>query len=213
MAVPADASDTRGGVRSQRLAARRAELLEAAVRVIRRQGDAVAMENIAAEAGISRPILYRHFGDATGIYAAVAHQFLAELGERLLQGPADASGRALLHRQVSTFLDFVADDPNVYRFLVRHAPSTSEPGPQRRGFSLLVARQTTGFLQAAGWPAATAQVAAALLVGGLEATADQWLHDPADAPREVAEVAEQVTTVLWDGFRGVAQQVAERPAG
>jgi AcrR family transcriptional regulator len=46
---------------------RRAELLEAALRVIRRGEGRVAMEDIAVEAGISRPILYRHFGDATGL--------------------------------------------------------------------------------------------------------------------------------------------------
>lgn len=209
MGVPADrpeASEAPTGVRSARLAARRAELLEAAVRVIRRLGDGVAMESIAAEAGISRPILYRHFGDATGLYSAVARQFLAELADRLVSMPADVSGRALLHRQVSTFLDFVADDPNVYRFLVRHAPQPPEPGARRRSFSLLVAQQTAGFLRAAGWPAATATVAADLLVGGTEATADRWLDDPVGTP---AEVAEEVTAVLWDGFRGVARRVGD----
>jgi AcrR family transcriptional regulator len=208
MAVPAEASDAHRGTRSTRLAARRAELLDAAVRVIRRQGDAVAMETIAAEAGISRPILYRHFGDATGIYAAVAHRFHEELSDQLTT-PTGLTGRALLHRQVAAFLDFVAKDPNVYRFLVRHAPPRTEPGTRRRGFSLLVANRTAGYLESAGWDAATALVAADLLVGGLEAAADRWLNEPVGTP---AEVADTVTDLLWGGFASIGQKVGQAGA-
>ena len=73
----------RPAVPSTRREQRRAELLDAALRVIRRGEGRVAMEDIAAEAGISRPILYRHFGDATGLYGAVADDFCRELLYRL----------------------------------------------------------------------------------------------------------------------------------
>ena len=213
MTVPAETprAAPAAGVRSRRVAARRAELLDAAVRVIRREGDDVAMETIAAEAGISRPILYRHFGDATGLYAAVAKRFNGDLRERLFRPMTNVSGRALLHRQVSAFLDLVAEDPNVYRFLVRNAPRRIGPGSPRRGFSLMVADETADFLARTGWDVPTARVAADLLVGGLEAAADRWLNDPVGTPAEVAEV---VTEVLWAGFRGVAQRVGQaRAAG
>ncbi|MFC7511784.1 TetR/AcrR family transcriptional regulator [Streptomyces thermocarboxydus] len=42
---------------------RRRELLEAADRVVLRDGPGASMNAIAAEAGITKPILYRHFGD------------------------------------------------------------------------------------------------------------------------------------------------------
>lgn len=42
---------------------RRRELLEAADRVVLRDGPQASMNAIAAEAGITKPILYRHFGD------------------------------------------------------------------------------------------------------------------------------------------------------
>lgn len=51
---------------------RRRELLEAADRVVLRDGPQASMNAIAAEAGITKPILYRHFGDKGGLYAALA---------------------------------------------------------------------------------------------------------------------------------------------
>src|SRR2546423_15352320 len=51
---------------------RRRELLEAADRVVLRDGPEASMNAIAAEAGITKPILYRHFGDKNGLYRALA---------------------------------------------------------------------------------------------------------------------------------------------
>ena len=51
---------------------RRAVLVQAAVRAIRRHGPDVAMEDIATEAGGSKPILYRHFHDKGDLYMAVS---------------------------------------------------------------------------------------------------------------------------------------------
>src|SRR5690242_9730536 len=51
---------------------RRRALLEAADRIILREGPEASMAAIASEAGISKPILYRHFGDKSGLYQALA---------------------------------------------------------------------------------------------------------------------------------------------
>src|SRR3954463_9018501 len=75
--------------RTARRAARRTELLEAAVRAIRRDGPGVSMDVIAAEAGVTKPIIYRHFGDRIGLATALADQFgaalVAELDDALTQ--------------------------------------------------------------------------------------------------------------------------------
>ena len=68
---------------------RRRELLEAANRVVLRDGPEASMNAIAAEAGITKPILYRHFGDKNGLYRALAQRhtdaLLATLREALDQ--------------------------------------------------------------------------------------------------------------------------------
>src|SRR5690348_8052225 len=65
--------------RDARRAARREELLAGAIKVIRRDGPLASMDAIAAEAGVTKPIVYRHFGDRDGLTQAVATQFAAEL--------------------------------------------------------------------------------------------------------------------------------------
>ena len=61
--------------------ARRAELADAAVRAIRSIGADASMSDIAAEAGISKPVLYHHFGDKENLFREV----LFEAHGRLMQ--------------------------------------------------------------------------------------------------------------------------------
>ena len=53
---------------------RRIELVESTLRAIRRQGATVSLDDIAAEAGTSKPVIYRHFGDRPGLYRAVVEK-------------------------------------------------------------------------------------------------------------------------------------------
>ena len=59
--------------------ARREALLDAADRIVQRDGPAASMATIAAEAGITKPILYRHFGDKNGLYAALTDRHTERL--------------------------------------------------------------------------------------------------------------------------------------
>lgn len=197
---------------SARRAARRAELLDAAIRAIRQGGGRVAMEDIAVEAGISRPILYRHFGDATGLYTAVADRFCQELLARLRRSVRDeGSGRTLLRRQIVTYLAFIAEDPDVYRFLVHQAPpDRPRPATHRSGFSRLVADGTADHLGGAGWDRATAVAAADLFVGGVETAARRWADDPTVGYEERAD---RLTDVLWAGFGHAGASAAAGFAG
>ena len=64
-------SDMTGATdRSDRREQRREELLDAALGVIRREGRAASMEAMAAAARITKPILYRYFGDREGLARA-----------------------------------------------------------------------------------------------------------------------------------------------
>ncbi len=69
--------------RSQAKAARRAELLEAAARLMARRGFvSVRLEDIAAEVGISGPAVYRHFAAKN----EVLDELLLDISERLRAG-------------------------------------------------------------------------------------------------------------------------------
>jgi AcrR family transcriptional regulator len=58
---------------------RRQELLDAARRMIGRRGTGASMEDLAAEAGITKPVLYRYFGDRAGLYLALAQSWQREV--------------------------------------------------------------------------------------------------------------------------------------
>lgn len=206
MADAAEAELSPGPARTRRPAApltrrdqRRAELLEAALRVIRRGEGRVAMEDIAAEAGISRPILYRHFGDATGLYGAVADDFCQELLHRVRRSMRGVPpGKDLLRRQIITYLRFLAEDPEVYRYLNRQAPTERVRAlTHHSGFSRLMADSTAEHLHAAGWGRRMSVAGADLFVGGLEAAASRWVEEPTCTADELAD---QLTAVLWNGF-------------
>lgn len=117
----------------QRTAAesRRRELLEAADRVVLRDGPGASMNAIAAEAGITKPILYRHFGDKGGLYRALAKRHTDALLIALraaLDAPAERRQR--VESTLDTYLAAIEARPQVYRFLMHPsddaAPSTEQ---------------------------------------------------------------------------------------
>lgn len=87
-----DAPRGAGTSRSQAKAARRAELLTAAAAQMAERGfAAVRLEDIAAQAGISGPAMYRHFASKTDILDTL----LREISERLYEGGNEVCGRGL----------------------------------------------------------------------------------------------------------------------
>ncbi|MFB9835632.1 TetR family transcriptional regulator [Actinoallomurus acaciae] len=101
---------------------RRRALLDAADRIILREGPDVSMASIAAEAGISKPILYRHFGDKSGLYQALAERHVRVLidGVRTaFRGPGELRERA--RAAIDTYLATIAANRHLYGFLVHRA--------------------------------------------------------------------------------------------
>ncbi|GAA3074782.1 hypothetical protein GCM10020254_18370 [Streptomyces goshikiensis] len=113
---------------------RRRELLEAADRVVLRDGPKASMNAIAAEAGITKPILYRHFGDKAGLYQALAVRHTDALLDSLraaLDAPAERRRR--VEATLDTYLAAIEARPQVYRFLMHPAEDSQTA---ERGFDV-----------------------------------------------------------------------------
>jgi AcrR family transcriptional regulator len=187
---------------------RRAHLLAAADRVVQRDGSAASMNLIAAEAGITKPILYRHFGDKGGLYRALAERHIDQLLGRLRAALTTRGGlRARTRATVDAYLASVEEQPQVYRFLMERA-AVEEPG---------VRGQVEGFVRRFGEELAAgiraepelgdiepgrALVWAHAIAGMVQATGDWWLDHPEVAR---AKVVDELTALLWDGFAGPAR--------
>ena len=103
-------------------AVRRGQLLDAAARAIRQHGPDASMEDLAAEAGITRPILYQHFGDRAGIGRALVQEFVDEITARVAAAlDTGATTEESVQLVIAAFVEFVDADPDVYRFVIRES--------------------------------------------------------------------------------------------
>jgi AcrR family transcriptional regulator len=103
---------------------RRAAILLAAGNAFARKGfSATSMDDVAAAAGITKLIVYRHFDSKEELYEAVLEQVSTRLAEEFVAGISrDPSGRGV---GVRTFLTVAREDPDGFVLLWRHA--TREP--------------------------------------------------------------------------------------
>jgi AcrR family transcriptional regulator len=128
-AAPTLAGDALAGAprTSRRPPGRRESLLAAALDVIRRVGPSASMDEMAAEAGITKPVLYRYFGDRDGLITALADQFADVLVERLelaLRRAAratEANVDEVIRQAIDSYVGFIEEDPALYGFLTQHA--------------------------------------------------------------------------------------------
>ena len=191
---------------SERRAERREELLDAAVAAIRQRGPGASMEDLAAAAGVTKPILYRHFGDRRGIVLALADRFSAELLgdlQRALRQPDDP--RTVLVKTIDAFVAIVERDPHVYRFLVQRAGTEQPDGAAAlsefmRRIGVEVANVLRAQLGAAGADDSGAEVLAHGIVGFVYAAGDWWA-ERGTMSRE--ELVDHLAGLLWSGFEGM----------
>jgi AcrR family transcriptional regulator len=205
MATTRERSHPRDRDRTARRAARRTELLEAAVRAIRRDGPGVSMDVIAAEGGVTKPIVYRHFGDRVGLASALAEQFgaelIAELDEALTR---DLPPDQLLRATVDTYLAFVERDPHLYNFLIGRLGASvgneltngliSQVGSR---VALVLGEQ----LRALDVDSGPAEVWAFGIVGMVHLAGDWWLERQTMTR---ARLLDDITALLWNGLGNLA---------
>lgn len=185
---------------------RRRELLEAADRVVLRDGPEASMNAIAAEAGITKPILYRHFGDKSGLYRALAKRHTDALLDNLrtaLDSPG--SRRDRVEATLDAYLAAIEARPQVYRFLMH--PTEQGTADHEKGFDAV--RHSAPLLRRLGEELAqliaervdlgpdSAQLARVWghgIVGMMHAAGDWWLGDR-PCPRE--QLVHSLADLLW----------------
>jgi len=185
--------------------ARRSELVDATIRAIRRHGPGVGMDDIAAEAGTSKTVVYRHFDDRAGLYRAVVARIesrvVGSVAGALSGGPADSGPdlRRLIASTVEAYLALVESDPDLYRFVVtRPLVDRALPDDPVGGTVSHVTQMLAGVLEAALPAPELGRLVATALVGSVQAVADDWLASPDRSPR--AKLVESLTALAWDGL-------------
>lgn len=185
---------------------RRRALLEAADRVIQREGPEASMASIAAEAGISKPILYRHFGDKSGLYQALAERHTRKLIE-LVRSEFLGSGsvRERTWASIEVYLASISDNLNLYRFLMQRA--SAEDAAIHSAMSTVVrglSRELAEVMLAEGEAGdrARAYVWGHAIVGMVQTAGDWWLDHP-EVPRDT--VVESLVDLVLGGLPAAAR--------
>lgn len=100
----------------------RQRLLDDAIAAIRLHGSSVSVENIAAHAGVSKPVIYAEFGDKAGIADALALERAQQMERTLIAELADSEPLDTLmavQLGASALIGLLVDEPEVYGFIVR----------------------------------------------------------------------------------------------
>jgi AcrR family transcriptional regulator len=169
---------------------RRLQLLDVGRELFAQRGfEATSIEEIAAHADVSKPVVYEHFGGKEGLYAVVVdREMQLLLGQFAAALTRPGSPRELLERAALVLLDYIESDPDGFRVLTRDYPLSSSGSYS----SLLseVAGKVEHILgrqfDDRGYPAGLAALYSRALVGMVALVGQWWLDDRSLDKRQLA---------------------------
>jgi AcrR family transcriptional regulator len=188
---------------------RRAQLVGVAKAVFAEHGfDGASVEEIAARAGVSKPLVYEHFGGKEGIYAVVVDRestrLLGMITERI---GGQRGARETVLGSALAFLDYIEADPDGFRVLTRDSPSTFGGG--MAGLLADVATKAEAVLgayfRASGLDPSTAPLYARALVGMVVHVGAWWAEERQPGK---AETAAHITALAYTGLARLPREPA-----
>ncbi len=197
---------------------RREQLLDVGRKLFAEKGfEAVSVEEIAARAGVSKPVVYEHFGGKEGLYAVLVDRemsyLLASIADALSEEegvePEHVDARTLLERAGMALFDYIDRYPDGFRILVRDAPAVRDPevrtestGGTFAGLLVDVAARVDDLLakqfRAHKLNPKWAPLYSQMLVGMVAQTGQWWL-DVRKPKKE--EVVSHLVNLAWNGLQ------------
>ena len=186
---------------------RREQLLNVGRKLFAEKGfETVTVEEIAAKADVSKPVVYEHFGGKEGLYAVVVDRemnYLLDSVTQSLTGSRNdgASARELVEQAGMALFNYIDSNPQGFSILVRDSPVTAQTG----SFASLmvdIATQVEDVLaaefKAHGINDKYAPMYSQMLVGMVAFTGQWWL-DVRKPKKE--EVVAHLVNLAWNGLR------------
>lgn len=182
---------------------RREQLIEIGRSLFASKGfEAVSVEEIAASAKVSKPIVYEHFGGKEGLYAVVVDREMRALTDALIGSlsDTDAHPRQIVERAALALLTYIEENPEGFQVLVRDSPSTDPTG----SFSSLLGDVSSKVEQIlVEWfkrqhlPVKSAPYYAQMLVGMTVFTGQYWADRPKLGKEQLAAL---IVNLAWHGL-------------
>jgi AcrR family transcriptional regulator len=179
---------------------RRQQLLDIGRRLFAERGfEGTSIEEIAAQAGVSKPVVYEHFGGKEGLYAVVVDrevERLTTMTTMLFEGP---HSKPKFEAAAVSLLRYIEDNADGFRILVRDSsPSGSGTyGTLLADIAGQVEYIVADFLKSRGRDPKLAPMYAQMMVGMVAFTGQWWLD--ARKPK-LEEVAANMIDLAWNGL-------------
>lgn len=177
--------------------------------------EAVTVEEIAAKAKVSKPVVYEHFGGKEGLYAVIVDRemsyLLDSVTRALRSGDAEGDPKQLLEQTGLALFTYIAEYPDGFRILLRDTPRLEQSATDTRGsFASViidVAAQVERLLaeefKAHKVDRKLAPMYARMLVGMVAMTGEWWLDER--KPRK-DEVVAHMVNLAWNGLGHLEQK-------
>ncbi|AEW94491.1 TetR family transcriptional regulator [Streptantibioticus cattleyicolor NRRL 8057 = DSM 46488] len=183
---------------------RREQLLDVGRALFAERGfEGTSVEEIAHHAGVSKPVVYEHFGGKEGLYAVVVDREMRSLLEMVTSALTGGHPRELLEQAAFALLDYIEQSTDGFRILVRDSPVAQSTGT----FASLIsdiATQVEDILglefKQRGFDPKLAPMYAQALVGMVALTGQWWLD--VRSPQK-ADVAAHLVNLAWNGLSGL----------
>jgi AcrR family transcriptional regulator len=165
--------------------------------------EATSVEEIAARAEVSKPVVYEHFGGKEGLYAVVVDREVRKLLDTVTASLTAGRAHELVEQAALALLDYIENSSDGFRILVRDSPVGSSSGSF---ISILsdVGTRVEHILaeefKRRGLDPKFAPMYAQMLVGMVALTGQWWLD--VRRPKKT-DVAAHLVNLAWNGLSGL----------
>lgn len=185
---------------------RRQQLLGVALEVFSGTGyHATTMDDIAAMAGVTKPVLYQHFSSKRALYL----HLVADVGQRMARAITDktsdaGSPRRQVELGVQAYFDFVVDNKAAFLLLFEGADrSDADVADAVNQIEDSMAELVAPLIEAGIEPDQQRALAYGV-VGAAEAAGRAWATGK--LPIEPDRLAAEIAQLAWSGLRGISRR-------
>ena len=186
---------------------RREQLVDVARKLFAEKGfEAVTIEEIASKAGVSKPVVYEHFGSKDGLYAVIVDREMNILLGSISDSLTARAPRALLEQATRALFDYIESREDGFRVLVRDSPVAQNTGnfaSLLRDVASQVDERLAKEFDRNSFPAKFAPMYSNMFVGMVALTGQWWLD--VRKPKK-DEVIAHVVNLAWNGIVGLEKK-------
>ncbi|CAM5733484.1 TetR/AcrR family transcriptional regulator [Mycolicibacterium aubagnense] len=185
---------------------RRNELVDGTLEAVRRRGSNVSMDEIAAEIGVSKTVLYRYFVDKNDLTTAVMMRFAQTtlIPNMASAMSSDLDGFELTREIIRVYVDTVAAEPEIYPFVF--ANSSASKSKAIADSEQIIARMLAVVLRRrmahAGMDTGGVDAFAFHTVGGVQLATHSWMSNPR---MKAEQLIDYLTMLSWSALRGIVE--------